>query len=495
MMKSIRKKISALIMTAAVAVGLLGTTVFAADPLPDPDRQGSLTIHKYYMDTLPDPGTPATGLEDATQVPADAKPLDGVEFTITKVLDESTDVQTAQPDLANPVEISVTTAGGGLAVFNNLPAGIYKVVESPNSSVAQKADDFFVSVPMTNPDGDGWIYDVHVYPKNVMKEQPVIDKFVSSDGNKHSGGSIGDEVTWIITPTIADDMADSQKYTVKDAIDKANLCYVTGSLEVYLVSPDGTKTPFDPKYYTVEEPNDVNGYTLTIDVLEEGRIEAANVLPAVDGVYPKFSMEFKTTINENAPLGQPIYNGANLEYTNGVGQDKNPTVPDDQKPGVHTGGINIEKQDAKTAALLDGAKFKIYKSEADAKAQTNAVKDPLDHTKDWEVTTTGGKVSFNGLAYGADGQTATDGFSEYWIVETQAPTNGYNLLKAPVKVTVNASSHEEANKIVVKNNKGFTLPITGGSGTIMFTVIGVVIILGAITLLAVTRKKKHNNKC
>ena len=45
--------------------------------------------------------------------------------------------------------------------------GLYYVSETnAPANVTGKTDDFLVSLPMTNAEGDDWIYDVHVFPKN-----------------------------------------------------------------------------------------------------------------------------------------------------------------------------------------------------------------------------------------------------------------------------------------------------------------------------------------
>ena len=96
-----------------------------------------------------------------------------------------------------------------------------------------------------------------------------------------------------------------------------------------------------------------------------------------------------------------------------------------KRPEVHTGGINLLKVDADDNTLkLQGAKFKNFdRTEADAKKNINAVKDPANNAIDWEVTTdANGIAHFWGLAYGQKGQDAYYGDStNYWIVETQAP--------------------------------------------------------------------------
>ena len=43
--------------------------------------------------------------------------------------------------------------------------------------------------------------------------------------------------------------------------------------------------------------------------------------------------------------------------------------------------------------------------------------------------------------------------------------------------------------VEVPNESGFQLPTTGGSGTVIFTVIGIALMAGAVIVLAVSRKK------
>ncbi|MBD8951498.1 MAG: LPXTG cell wall anchor domain-containing protein [Subdoligranulum sp.] len=106
--------------------------------------------------------------------------------------------------------------------------------------------------------------------------------------------------------------------------------------------------------------------------------------------------------------------------------------------------------------------------------------------------------------------------------------NPYNLLKEPVKVKLNVvyttttqttypgetntdesvtvkattvtntTFSEKNNKdegivtITVKNNKGFDLPRTGGFGTLLFSGIGALLVVGGIGVLMGTKKKKDN---
>ena len=109
-----------------------------------------------------------------------------------------------------------------------------------------------------------------------------------------------------------------------------------------------------------------------------------------------------------------------------------------------------------------------------------------------------GEVSCSGLANGT-----------YYLVETKT-VEGYNLLKAPVEVNlkveyvttttengVTKTDFTENNKLsdgthteTIINKKGFQLPTTGGMGTLLFSVIGVIVMIAAAFILLKGRKKE-----
>lgn len=183
------KKLLAGLLAGAMMLGSMSATAFAAQTTTsatiDTSKTGSLTIHKYEYNDKGGTGTGETS--DESNVPSDAKPLAGAGFTIYKVADVkdltkyySTNPE-ALPDVTTYVENGkiksdysnkkvgneVKTGTNGIAKFENLALGFYVVIEtSTPDKVTTPAAPFLVSIPMTTVDGDDWLYDVHVYPKN-----------------------------------------------------------------------------------------------------------------------------------------------------------------------------------------------------------------------------------------------------------------------------------------------------------------------------------------
>ena len=216
---------------------------------------------------------------------------------------------------------------------------------------------------------------------------------------------------------------------------------------------------------------------------------------------------------------------------------------------VYTFQIDISKTDGSKNAL-DGVEFDLYEevalgtsgalSETDAKAlgftNTSVAYKKVDHG----VTADGGKLTFTGLS---NSKTATAGASRYWLVETKTK-DGYNLLGAPVEAKLDivykttwAEKNEFKDGVLVKhshdastetftkpsdenaktnggkqfgtkgqgtrgedviygslrteiiNKKGFQLPVTGGFGTLLFSGIGVLLVLAGVAVMFSMKKK------
>lgn len=202
---------------------------------------------------------------------------------------------------------------------------------------------------------------------------------------------------------------------------------------------------------------------------------------------------------------------------------------------------------------LQGVEFKLYEQiehqenpgekvlpDADAKALGFADTTKFSYKEVATGTTDGnGKLTFTGLS---NSGAATTGASRYWLVETKTK-DGYNLLGAPVEAKLDIvykttwkeentfengvlvkRSHDEKTETfttpsdgsqtnggkqsgtagkdtrgedvtygslptTIINKKGFQLPVTGGFGTLLFSGIGVLLVLAGVAVLFSMKKK------
>lgn len=209
-MKKIKRMLAGVLSAAMVMSGMAMTT-FASPENPvttestiDDSLKGSLTIHKYTKGTVE--GNDATGTTaDEANIPAGAEKLKDVGFTLYKVADvndlkayyntnptklpAATDYYTGSGKsvVVDTSKVKATvdeikTDENGVASFSNLELGLYLVVETSSPALVTKPiAPFMVSIPMTTVDGDNWLYDVHVYPKNDTSVGTV--ELVKQDGN------------------------------------------------------------------------------------------------------------------------------------------------------------------------------------------------------------------------------------------------------------------------------------------------------------------------
>lgn len=460
--------------TGLALTGLVAVPALAADTNVDPERTGSITVHKYEEpDTAT--GLPADGSELSAAQLADLTALADVTFTVQQVpgVDLSTNagwqaaadltVAAATSATAGVAPVTRVTGADGVASFTGLPVGLYLVTETGYPTGAVPSAPFLVTLPITNPTAlNTWLYDVHVYPKNVVTGAT---KTVDDSGD----ATIGDTVSWTISGDIPNG-GRTDAYVVTDTL-ATQLTYAGTSASL----TDGTALVAGT-HYTVA--HDAGTNTVTVTFTEAG----LDLLAAHDTA--RVSIVIDTVVNA---IGE-IANTASVYPNQSAIDSGSPVVT----PPVLTkyGNATIQKTDPEGAAL-SGATFQVYRSLADAEAGTNPV--VIDGVSSW-TSGANGQLTISGLRYSnyVDGVEIADqaGWAHYYLVEVQAPS-GYELLAQPVAFDV--LSGDTAVDLTVENarsNAGFQLPLTGANGTAVLVLAGGLLLTGAVLLSVRTRRVK-----
>ena len=211
----------------------------------------------------------------------------------------------------------------------------------------------------------------------------------------------------------------------------------------------------------------------------------------------EFTVTYYAKVNKDAVVTEK--NKAQLEYGNKPGETTT-TTPSEAKTPTYPLDINKIKKGSEEK--LAGAKFKLYKDSAEN--ESNVIKvtgsegkyvvDPTSNTTEFESVDSIDDKGYNLHVNGLDAGT-------YYLVETKAPA-GYNKLTDPIKVTITKTGDTEwtiskgdeveTDKIIdVENSTGSLLPSTGGMGTIAFTVVAALLVLGVAVSFIRDRKREN----
>lgn len=181
-------------------------------------------------------------------------------------------------------------------------------------------------------------------------------------------------------------------------------------------------------------------------------------------------------------------------YNNSATVDSN-TV--DYVPGIvngHTGTVTLKKVDIK-GNTLNGAEFQLLKVTSAGKESAEATKTPVSVVRvsagEYKVALDGEKDATTTLV-ATNGTLKVTGLDEgnYEFKETKAPT-GYKVSSENKAFTMTADEEKEVtvNAGEFVNTKLSSLPSTGGMGTYLFTIIGVVVMAGAAGAFFISRRK------
>lgn len=346
--------------------------------------------------------------------------------------------------------------------------------------------------------------DAYILAKN---NPPTQEKQVKEDSTTNWGDSNTADIGQVVEyRAIIDVHTGAENYVFHDYMDDG-LTFDATSVKVYLAEPgdagNGTNTvelqnTTTVTYYEVKSGVDLTCSTKTGEKCsvcgakhEDCTFEIVFTAAAMEmlNTNDKITITYSATLNENAVIhDQANTNRSRLEYGEGycTGWDETET---------RTYSIDIVKTNG-VNTLIDGATFEIYDVVEGGTAikfvkladgsYRRATDDDTDTVTEIEVKN--GKVTVSGFDNG-----------DYYLEEIVAPV-GYNKLSSRQKFTisgVNLSAYfsddgiyTTGSGVQVVNQSGTMLPETGGMGTSLFYVIGIILVAGAAVLL-VTKKRMN----
>lgn len=358
--------------------------------------------------------------------------------------------------------------------------------------------------------------------------------------NKDADYGIGDDVPYTLTVNVPENVAKLRTFTVSDEMDSRQLVYNGDVVVKGKKSTETEAAELANSAYTLTPINDTENH-------KSGFTIAFNTKAIADYAGSTITITYSAKLQDGASVGEAgNVNRADLKYSKktDITTEDDPPYDIHDEAVVYTFKTGILKK-GDDDELLDNVEFTLYKKYnadtdttyeennviagvvfkgekkpflADAEAKKlglNATEDP--NTKWFAVMdlTTGktgekGTAVANGLPNG-----------EYKLVETKT-REGYNLLTGPVdanltldyatkwekKETFNNEGklikHEytstavtvggapyEYEAIVIINRKGFNLPTTGGFGTLLFSGIGVLLVVAGVGVLLSLKKKNR----
>ncbi len=337
---------------------------------------------------------------------------------------------------------------------------------------------------------------------NLKNKKPSITKTIPTDDHTVA---INDIVSYQLDVTIPSypTTATAKTFYVNDIL--SNGLTFNDDILVYGVKADGSVSDAltIDTYYT-KSTADRAGNTVTFSLKFDG-VQLANA------GFTGLKITYSATVNKDIVVSTGNGNTATIEYNN------NPYEDDSWKDGsseqkVYTYGLNLTKVDkTDNTKKLGGAEFKLL---TDAEDETTAiyfvkladghyrvaVKNPVSGAYEADATDT----IVSGTETATLGQLKVDGLDlgVYYLKETKAPAGGYKIPSSVIPLTVKDDDvdgtvdDEDTSDLGyltmnIENTTGFTLPTTGGMGTVIFTVGGIALVaLGAAMIIIISKKSK-----
>ena len=453
--------------------------------------------------------------------------LEGVQFKLQK--QNGADWTDITANDSNGSTYNLTTDINGKITIAGLSQGEYRIFEDAYSNTsANKGYILDAEYHTFTVQKDGKIQvDGNVSANatiQVANHRPDMKKEVynGTEWKQDAQYGVGDTVPYKITIEVPKNIDKLSTFTVTDT--PTGLTDNVSSIEVKDDTTDLTKNT----HYTVADNG--NGFTITFT-------------PAEMAAYAgeKLVITYTATVSNDAVVGgKGNSNNAKLTYTNKINTHDSPAAPStntiEDSAVMYSFGIKVVKTAENGTTALPGVVFDLYREAKTGETPiVNAEtlkKAGLDITKKWILVKSGLTTNANGIIDTSDSNNATNythglANGDYYLVETKT-VDGYNLLSKPVKVKLDVtatttwqktnvydasgnlvkhgtvtkttfthtSNNGDATKTElavakVVNRKGFTLPVTGGFGTLLFSGIGVLLVLAGVGVLFSLKKKSN----
>lgn len=379
--------------------------------------------------------------------------------------------------------------------------GAENAVTGDKVNVTRVSAPFLVSLPFTGKDGNQ-LYNLKVYPKNATGQETIDKKIVEDDKEvTETQANIGDKINYKVTYSVPVSEYGLTKLVVTDTMGK-------GLTFDDIVEIKNGDQAVDNQNYKVSA-SVVSGTDTAITITFTKAYLDSLKGPSTQS----FTITYGATVNNDAVLGQTgNKNEVYVTYQNKGDAEHN---TDHKETKVFTYGIDLLKT-GENNANLSNVEFTLTKGPDAVSAVPVKVKEVTDSNQKTFYVTDNNATS-NTVKTNAEGKIYIRGLEAGTYFLTETKTNaGYVLLKNPVKIVIeqtkpktgaasatvdgknttmkedslNQGSATAEVPLTVVNHKGFDLPATGGAGTALFTIAGIVIVAVAAALLFMRKKSQ-----